>query len=107
MCSSDLLKDPNYMIFSERNCNYPQPKYAQWWLTQFRRWGLVEGAPDYEGVAKQVMRGDIYAEAMKEIGYTKGMADEGAETLFDGVKFDPKGDLEAYAKGFPIHSMKG
>ena len=49
-------EDPNYMIFSERNCNYPQPKYAMWWLTQFRRWGMVAGAPDYEGVAKQVMR---------------------------------------------------
>ena len=24
--------------------------------SQFRRWGMVEGAPDYEGVAKQVMR---------------------------------------------------
>ena len=101
------LKDPNYMIFSDRNCNYPQAKYAKWWLTQFRRWGLVEGAPDYAGVAKQVMRGDIYVEAMKEIGYTKGIADESAETLFDGVKFDPRGDLEAYAKGFPIHSVKG
>jgi nitrate/nitrite transport system substrate-binding protein len=101
------LRDPNYMIFSERNCNYPQPKYAKWWLTQFRRWGLVEGAPDYEGIAKQVMRGDLYAEAMKEIGYTAGVADDSAETLFDGVKFDPKADLEAYAKGFPIHSVKG
>ena len=37
------------MIFSSRNCNYPQPKYAIWWLTQFRRWGMVEGAPDYAG----------------------------------------------------------
>ena len=63
------LRDPNYMIFSERNCNYPQPKYAKWWLTQFRRWGLVEGAPDYEGIAKQVMRPDLYEEAMKEVGY--------------------------------------
>jgi nitrate/nitrite transport system substrate-binding protein len=101
------LRDPNYMIFSSRNCNYPQPKYAKWWLTQFRRWGLVEGAPDYEGVAKEVMRGDIYAEAMKEIGYTAGVLDDSAETLFDGVKFDPKADLEGYAKGFAVHSMKG
>ena len=61
-------QDPNYMIFSQRNCNYPQPKYADWWLTQFRRWGMVEGTPDYEGVAKQVMRPDIYEEAMKELG---------------------------------------
>jgi nitrate/nitrite transport system substrate-binding protein len=101
------LRDPDYMIFSQRNCNYPQPKYAKWWLTQFRRWGLVEGAPDYEGVTKQVMRPDIYEEAMKEIGYKHAGLDESAETLFDGVKFDPKADLEAYAGGFAVHSKKG
>ncbi|HEV7868250.1 MAG TPA: CmpA/NrtA family ABC transporter substrate-binding protein, partial [Chthoniobacteraceae bacterium] len=39
------FRDPNYMIFSERNCNYPQPKYCQWWLTQLRRWGFIEGPP--------------------------------------------------------------
>ncbi len=100
------LRDPNYMIFSQRNCNYPQPKYAKWWLTQFRRWGLVEGAPDYQGVARQVMRPDIYEEAMKEIGYQHGGLDESAETLFDGVPFDPKADLEGYAAGFAVHSMK-
>src|SRR6185503_16603910 len=48
-------QNKNYMIFIERNCNYPQPAYAKWWLTQFRRWGLVTGKPDYEGVARQVM----------------------------------------------------
>lgn len=101
-----VTKDPNYMIFSERNCNYPQPKYAAWWLTQFRRWGMVEGAPDYAGVAKQVMRTDIYEEAMKELGYAHGGRNDEPETFFDGVKFDPK-DPEAYATSFAIHSMKG
>jgi nitrate/nitrite transport system substrate-binding protein len=99
-------KDPNYMIFHDRNCNYPQPKYAVWWLTQFRRWGMVTGKPDYEGVAKEVMRGDIYDEAMKEIGYTGGKRNEDTETLFDGMVFDPK-DPEKYATSFPVHSMKG
>ena len=84
------LKDPVYMIFSDRNCNYPQAKFAHWWLTQLRRWGFTEGAPDYAGVAKQVMRGDLYEEAMKEIGYTHGGADDKPETLFDKVTFDPK-----------------
>lgn len=101
------FKDPNYMIFSDRNCNYPQAKYAKWWLTQLRRWGFVEGAPDYEGVAKQVMRSDIYEEAMKEIGYAHGGADTSAETLFDGVKFDPTADLEAYAASFAVKTIKG
>jgi nitrate/nitrite transport system substrate-binding protein len=97
----------NYMIFSERNCNFPQPAYAKWWLTQFRRWGMVTGKPDYEGVAKQVMRGDIYTEAMKEIGVTDRTQDDAGWEMFDGVKFDPAGDLEAYAKGFAVNNAKG
>src|SRR4051794_20626314 len=99
-------KDPNYMIFSSRNCNYPQPKFAKWWLTQFRRWGMVTGTPDYDGVAKQVMRNDIYEEAMKEIGYKHGGKDEKPETLFDGKTFDPK-NPEKYATSFEINSIKG
>ena len=42
-------QDPNYMIFSERECNFPHPTFGIWWLSQFRRWGMVKGAPDYEG----------------------------------------------------------
>jgi len=101
------IQDEFYMHFSKRNCNYPQPAYAKWWLTQFRRWGMVSSAPDYEGVTSKVMRGDIYTEAMKEIGVTDRAQDDAGWEMFDGVKFDPKGDLEAYAKGFPVHSLKG
>ena len=101
------VRDPNYMIFSERNCNYPQPKYCQWWLTQLRRWGFTDGAPEYAAVTKQVMRPDIYEEAMKELGVKHGGLDEKPETFFDGGSFDPKTDLEAYAKSFAVHSMKG
>jgi nitrate/nitrite transport system substrate-binding protein len=99
-------QDPNYMIFSSRNCNYPQPKYAVWWLTQFRRWGMVEGPPDYAGIARQVMRPDIYEEAMKEVGFKHGGLDARAETLFDGRPFDASRP-EAYAKGFAVHSLRG
>ena len=100
-------EDPNYMIFSRRNCNYPQPKYAKWFLSQYRRWGLVKGAPDYDGIAKQVMRPDIYEEAMKEIGYAHGGLNNDKETLFDGATFDPAGDLEAYARSFAVNNVKG
>ncbi|HTI68704.1 MAG TPA: ABC transporter substrate-binding protein [Candidatus Limnocylindria bacterium] len=99
-------KDDHYMIFHDRNCNYPQPKYVAWWLSQFRRWGMVSGAPDYEGVAKQVARTDLYEEAMKEIGYNHGGKNNAPETFFDGVTFDPA-KPEEYAKGFAINSLKG
>lgn len=99
-------KDPYYMSYHDRNCNYPQPKYATWWLTQFRRWGMVSGAPDYAGVAKKVIRNDIYEEAMKEIGYQHGGVNNDPETLFDNMTFDPA-KPEEYAKSFPIKNLKG
>ena len=57
---------------SRRECNYPQPKYAVWWLSQFRRWGMLLAAPDYLGVARRVMRPDFYEAAMKELGRPQG-----------------------------------
>ena len=99
-------EDPNYMIFNSRNCNFPQPKYAIWWLTQFRRWGMLPTAPDYKGVAKQVMRPDIYEEAMKEMGVKHGGLDNKPETLFDGVTFNPA-KPEEYAQGVPGEEPEG
>jgi nitrate/nitrite transport system substrate-binding protein len=99
-------KDEFPMHFSRRNCNYPQAKYAKWFMSQYRRWGMVTGAPDYDGIAKRVMRADLYEAAMKEIGYAHGGADTSAETLFDGATFNPA-DPEGYAKSFAVKSLKG
>ncbi len=98
--------DSNYMIFSKRNCNYPQLKYATWFLSQYRRWGLVTGTPDYDGIAKKVMRTDIYEEAMKEIGFAHGGANKDSEKFFDGAVFDPA-KPEEFAKSFAVHNLKG
>jgi nitrate/nitrite transport system substrate-binding protein len=96
-------QDPHYMIFSARNCNYPHQIYAKWWLTQFRRWGMVKTAPDYAGIARRVLRSDMYSEAMKEIGVHASIAEEHQITLFDGV-FDGKSP-EQYAASFKIQSL--
>jgi nitrate/nitrite transport system substrate-binding protein len=96
-------QDPNYMIFSNRNTNYPHQIYAKWWLTQLRRWGMTKGAPDYTGVTKRVIRSDIYREAMKELGVAVNVPEEQKITLYDGV-FDGV-DPEKYAKSFAIHNV--
>ena len=96
-------QDPNYMIFSNRNCNYPHQIYGKWWLTQFRRWGMVKTAPDYNGIPKRVLRSDLYLEAMKELGVATSVAEEQKITLFDGV-FDGT-NPEKYATSFKVHSM--
>ena len=87
------------LTFSARNANYPQAKYALWWLSQFRRWAMLPPAPDYLGVAARVMRPDFYEAALGELGVTHGGADLSPETLFDGTVFDPASP-ETYAAGF-------
>jgi nitrate/nitrite transport system substrate-binding protein len=98
-------KDPNPMIFSQRNCNHPSKAYAKWFLSQFRRWGLTTGTPDYEGIASRVMRADLYLEAMKELGVNVTPDEPKTCQLMDGI-FDPS-KPEEYARGFAIHNLKG
>jgi len=97
-------QDQYYMIFSSRGCNYPQRAFAVWWLTQFRRWGMVKEPPDYSGVARRVLRPDIYLEAMKEINVTPKIVDLQKVAFGDGTTFDVA-DPEKYAKSFAVHSM--
>ena len=99
-------KDEDYMIFSGRNCNYPQPKFVKWWLSQFRHWGMVEGTPDYDGVAKATAATALYQEAMKEIGYTGGKLDDSPESFMDGAVFDPA-KPEDFATSAAIKNLKG
>jgi nitrate/nitrite transport system substrate-binding protein len=91
------------MTFSARDCNAPRKAFGLWWLSQFRRWGLVKGTPDYQGIVKKVVRTDLYLEAMKEIGVTPKVQDMQKEKLFDG-SFDPA-DPEKYARSFAVNSL--
>ncbi|MDZ4742795.1 MAG: CmpA/NrtA family ABC transporter substrate-binding protein [Verrucomicrobiota bacterium] len=103
--TGEKAKETNTMIFSDRNTNYPSQSYAKWFLSQYRRWGLTEGAPAYDLISKEVMRGDLCVEAMKEIGVTVTPDDNQVLKLVDST-FNPA-DPEAYAKGFAIKNLKG
>ena len=97
-------KDPNYMTFFVRNTNFPWKSHGVWWLSQFRRWGMVKEALDYKGLVNQVLRPDILREVAKEMGIAMPKEDMKKETFFDGVEFDP-GKPEEYAKKFPINNI--
>src|SRR5712691_4958642 len=96
-------QDKYYMIFSNRDCNYPQRAFGLWWLSQFRRWGMVKETPDYQGVVKRVLRPDIYLEAMKEIDVTPKISVLLIITFCVVFTFDA-GAPERYATSFAIHN---
>ena len=94
------------LTFHARQANCPQARECLWFLTQYRRWGLVQGTPDYAGVTRSVLRPDLFAEALRELGEPVAPADTGAVKLFDGKIFDPEAP-EDYAQSFALKSPKG
>jgi nitrate/nitrite transport system substrate-binding protein len=97
-------KDPYYMTFFVRDTNFPWKSHGVWWLTQFRRWGMVKEAPDYKSLVNKVHRPDIFRAVAKEMGITAPKEDMKKETFFDGVEFDPS-KAEEYAKKFPVSNL--
>jgi nitrate/nitrite transport system substrate-binding protein len=96
--------DPLYMTFYDRETNFPWQSHGLWWLSQFRRWGMIGDGVDYASVARSVNRTDAYREVAKEMSITLAAADVKKEKLFDGVEFDPA-DPERYARGFAVNSV--
>ncbi|MBK9992303.1 MAG: ABC transporter substrate-binding protein [Verrucomicrobia bacterium] len=92
------------MSFARGNASRPRASHAIWILTQFRRWGLHYGKPDYAGLAARVIRPDFYETALKELGVAPSSPFDGPETLFDGKVFDPTRP-EVYATSFNLHNL--
>ena len=97
-------KDSNYMTFFVRNTNFPLKSHGVWWLSQFRRWGMVKEPPDYQTIVNKVHRPDIFREVAKEMSIAVPKEDMRKETLFDNVEFDPS-KPEEYAKKFTVHNI--
>ncbi|MBM4254566.1 MAG: ABC transporter substrate-binding protein [Deltaproteobacteria bacterium] len=101
---SGEYEDKDYMRFFERGVNFPWKSHGVWWLSQFRRWGMVKGSSDYKGTVDKVHRPDIYREIAKEMGVVAPTEDTKAEKLLDGVAFDPAKPDE-YAKAFTVNNV--
>jgi nitrate/nitrite transport system substrate-binding protein len=97
-------EDQDYMRFFDRGVNFPWKSHGVWWLTQFRRWGMVKDTPDYQRIVNQVHRPDLYREVAKEMGIDAPSEDFKTEQLFDGLAFDPAKPDE-YAKAFAVNNM--
>ncbi len=97
-------KDPYYMTFFVRNTNFPWKSFGVWWLSQFRRWGMVKEAPDYKRLVNQVLRPNLLREVSKEMGIATPKEDMKKEMFSDGVEFDPN-KPEEYAKKFQINNI--
>jgi nitrate/nitrite transport system substrate-binding protein len=85
--------------------NYPQPREAKWFISQFRRWGMITGEPDYDAIATRVLRADIYTQAMEELGVKPQTQNDAPIKFWDGTTFDHK-QAAAFARSARISNPK-
>jgi nitrate/nitrite transport system substrate-binding protein len=95
-------KDSNYMKFyNDGYVNFPHLSDGMWFLTQHRRWGLLQQDPDYLAVAKQVNQVELYKQVATQVKVPVPASPMRTSKLIDGVVWDGK-DPKAYAAGFKI-----
>jgi len=89
-------------FFNEGQVSYPWHSDGMWFLTQFRRWGLLKSAPDYAAIAQRINRIDIWKEAATAIGgVTAPASSMRTSTLMDGTRWTGESP-EHYATAFAI-----
>ncbi|AJO77548.1 ABC transporter substrate-binding protein [Pseudomonas chlororaphis] len=98
-------QDPHALRFHDGGAvNLPYLSDGMWFMTQFRRWGLLREDPDYLGVAQQVQQLALYREAATAVGVASWGQDMRSSQLIDGKRWDGS-DPAAYARSFPLHAM--
>lgn len=96
--------DPDPMRFFDGGAvNVPYPSDGMWFLTQFKRWGLLKAHPEYAAVAQKVSRLDVYRQAAAAAAVPMPAGEWRPATLIDGVRWDPSRPVE-YADGFEVRA---
>ena len=84
--------------------NLPYLSDGMWFMTQFRRWGLLREDPDYLAVARQVQQLDLYRDAATAVGVAARGTDMRSSQLLDGKIWDGS-DPAGYARSFKLHTL--
>ena len=88
-------------FFNQGKVNFPYLSDGMWFMTQFRRWGLLKSTPDYMAVASKVNRIDIYQQAAQALEIAVPEDVMRTSRLMDGVVWDGH-NPDAYVNQFSI-----
>lgn len=96
--------DPHPLRFhADGLVNMPYLSDGMWFMTQFRRWGLLREDPDYLAVAQRIQQLDIYRQAADALNIAVPSAMR-SSTLLDGKCWDGSNPAD-YARSFALHAL--
>ncbi|WP_445936831.1 CmpA/NrtA family ABC transporter substrate-binding protein [Pseudomonas sp.] len=97
--------DANALRFHNNGAaNFPYLSDGMWFLTQFRRWGLLRQDPDYLAVTCQVQQTELYSAAATALDIPVPNAAMRTSRLLDGSVWDGT-DPAGYARSFNLHAL--
>ena len=98
-------REPGHLkFFGDGAVNYPYLSDGMWFMTQFKRWGLLADHPDYLGVARSVQRLALYREAAQQLKVHLPAGAMRSSRLLDGVVWDGS-EPARYADSFAIRAQ--
>ena len=90
-------------FFADGAVNFPYLSDGMWFMTQHKRWGLLDEHPDYLAVARRVNRIEIYRQAAEQVGASLPSSAMRDCCLIDGVRWNGS-DPEGYAASFAVQA---
>jgi nitrate/nitrite transport system substrate-binding protein len=94
--------DGNMMrFFKDGQTTFPYLSDGMWFLTQHKRWGMLDKHPDYLAVAKSINRIDLYKEAAAQVKVSVPKELMRSSKLMDGKVWNGSNPA-AYADSFAI-----
>ncbi len=96
----DTWQDPHALRFHGGGAvNFPWLSDGMWFMTQYRRWGLLDEHPDYAGIAARVNQVGLYRQGAELAGVAAPASLLRSATLIDGRVWDGS-DPRTYAEAF-------
>jgi len=92
-------------FFADGEVNFPYLSDGMWFLTQYRRWGLLREHPDYFSIASRLHRIDLYRDVALSLGIPVPDSPLRTSRLIDGVAWDGRNPA-AYADAFDIRTAE-
>lgn len=97
-------RDPNFMkFFNDGKVPFPYLSDGMWFLTQFKRWGLLKEDPDYLGIARQINQVELYQQAASQVNVAVPAGVMRSSKLMDGTLWDGMHPKE-YAASFTVRA---
>ncbi|ADU12911.1 CmpA/NrtA family ABC transporter substrate-binding protein [Asticcacaulis excentricus] len=92
------------MKFWADNAGFPFKSHDTWFVTENKRWGIIDNDVDTKALVNKVNRSDLWREVAKQYGIPAPADSRGVERFFDGKTFDWT-NPNAYLASQPVKKL--